>query len=144
MQVREIPGLSAVWAETLGEPIVCVAVLDGPVDLEHSCFAGASIKLLETLVCNTPDSGPASQHGTHVASVLFGRHDGPVAGIVPNCRGLIVPVFASGADGRVIPCSQVDLAQRFSKQHRPGRRLSTLAAGSTRPPVRHTRCWPMP
>ena len=69
MQISEISGLRTIWAETLGEPSVCVAVLDGSVDLEHPCFAGASIEPLETLVCNMSDSGPASQHGTHVANI---------------------------------------------------------------------------
>jgi cyanobactin maturation PatA/PatG family protease len=129
MQVREIPGLRAVWEETRGEPSVCVAVLDGPVDLKHPCFDGASIAPLETLVCNTPDSGPASQHGTHVASMLFGRHDSPAAGIVPGCRGLIVPVFASGPNGQVIPCSQVDLARAILQAAQAGAKVINVSGG---------------
>ena len=33
--VSAISGLSELWAETLGDPRICIAVLDGPVDLSH-------------------------------------------------------------------------------------------------------------
>ena len=43
-------GLKELWEETLGDPGVCVAVLDGPVDMSHLSLAGANLKQLETLV----------------------------------------------------------------------------------------------
>src|SRR5688572_15593485 len=88
-----IPGLNDLWAETRGDPRIRVAVLDGPVDLSHPSLATADITQIETLVSAVADQGPASQHGTHIASVIFGQHYGPVKGIAPHCRGLIIPVF---------------------------------------------------
>ncbi len=46
VDVSEIPGLSALWEQTLGDPQVCVAVLDGPVDLTHDCLRGAAPRIL--------------------------------------------------------------------------------------------------
>ena len=65
-----IPGLQELWTETTGDARICVAVLDGPVDLAHSCFAGAAIEEVETLVPCVAGDDLASRHGTHVASVI--------------------------------------------------------------------------
>ncbi len=37
-----IPGMKELQAETKGSSDVFIAVLDGPVDLSHVCFAGAN------------------------------------------------------------------------------------------------------
>src|ERR1700675_3692048 len=91
-----VPGLNELWAETLGDPRICVAVLDGAVDISHPSLTAANLTQIETLVSGIADQGPASQHGTHIVSIIFGQHDGPVKGIAPHCRGLIIPVFRDG------------------------------------------------
>jgi hypothetical protein len=50
--------LAPVWRVTLGDPEVCVAVLDGPVDLSHPCFRGAAIAQVGTLVEALRRPGP--------------------------------------------------------------------------------------
>ena len=90
----QIPGLEALWALTRGDSRVAIAVLDGPVDLAHPAFAGASIEVAEAVAPARPTAGGrATLHGTAVASVIFGQHGGgsPVSGIAPRCRGIIVP-----------------------------------------------------
>ena len=122
------------WGKTLGDPRVCIAVLDGPVDLSHPCFAGADLTVLETLA-GTPRSfsplrpGLAAAHGTHVASVLFGQPGSSVQGIAPRCRGLIVPVFAGTEDGRVRPCSQLDLARGIVQAMAAGANIINISGG---------------
>jgi cysteine desulfurase family protein len=113
-EISTIPGLSDLWNETLGDPRVCIAVLDGSVDLSHPCFRGAKIALHPSAVSAVVDKGAATQHGTHVASVIFGQHGSPIKGIAPRCRGLVIPVFRDGPDGSVVPCSQVDLARAIT------------------------------
>src|SRR5262245_46549800 len=100
-----IPGLAELWHETQGDHRVCVAVLDGPVDVRHVSFHHVSLTALETVVSSAADEGNASRHGTHIASVIFGQHDGPVQGLAPHCRGLLVPIFESGGSGTLRPCS---------------------------------------
>ncbi len=95
-----IPGLKELWEETLGDPNICIAILDGPVDQSHPSLASANLKQLETLVSNSANSankGSAFAHGTHIASVIFGQHDGEIKGIAPRCRGLSIPIFNDGA-----------------------------------------------
>ncbi|MFN9420214.1 MAG: aminotransferase class V-fold PLP-dependent enzyme [Pirellula sp.] len=111
--VAEIPGLRELWGETLGDPRVCIAVLDGPVDLSHPCFQGADIAVHPSSIAG-PNKGAATQHGTHVASVIFGQHHSDVKGIAPNCHGVIIPVFRDGQNGEVVPCSQIDLARAIT------------------------------
>jgi len=88
-----------------GDPAVTVAVLDGPVDTAHPCFAGARLELAEIFA--QASSGAATAHGTHVASQLFGQPGSAMEGLAPDCRGLIIPVFG----GAQPACSQLDLAR---------------------------------
>lgn len=110
-----IPGLKELWGETLGDPKVCVAVLDGPVDLSHPSFSGANLTEVQTIVPEVERHGPAAQHGTHVTSVIFGQQTGPVRGIAPECRGVIIPVFRDDPNGGIASCSQVDLARAIGQ-----------------------------
>lgn len=129
----DLEGIEDLWALTLGHPDVCIALLDGPVDRSHPCFDGARLSEVETLVPGAPDEGAATRHGTHVASLVFGRHGGPVAGVAPGCRGLVLPVFSSRDDGSVTPCSQVDLARAITRAVDLGARVVNVSGGQPEP-----------
>jgi cyanobactin maturation PatA/PatG family protease len=131
--VVTLAGLKELWTETLGDPRISIAVLDGPVDRSHPSLAAANLTELPTLVSGTPDRGPASQHGTHVASVIFGQHDAPVKGIAPRCRGLIVPIFKDGPDDSLAGCSQIDLARAITQAVEAGAHLVNISAGQFSP-----------
>ncbi|MER5865180.1 S8 family serine peptidase [Kitasatospora sp. NPDC002040] len=113
-------------AELLGDEAVRIAVLDGPVDLTHPCFAGADLTRLDTLVGQPAGPGPMSLHGTHVASLLFGWPGSPVAGVVPRCRGLLLPVFTDAPDGRV---PQLDLARAVERAVQEGAHIINISGG---------------
>ena len=127
--IAALPGLQSLWGETIGDPRVCVAILDGPVDQSHPCFEGAQLKQLQTLVSGVANQGSASQHGTHVASIIFGQHDSPVRGIAPGCRGTIVPVFTDGREGGLAPCSQIDLARAITQAVEGGAHVINISGG---------------
>ncbi|MET9894444.1 S8 family serine peptidase [Streptomyces sp. NPDC006465] len=112
--------------EALGHPEVCVAVLDGPVDLSHPCFAGADVTRIDTLVNEPVGRGPMSLHGTHVASLLFGQPRSPVTGVAPRCRGLVLPVFRDAGEGRV---SQLDLARAIERAVEEGAHVINISGG---------------
>jgi subtilisin family serine protease len=71
-----------------------------------------------------PASGQAAAHGTAVASVLLGRHDGPVPGMAPLCRAISVPVFT---DGR--RTSQLDLARAIELAADAGAHVINVSGG---------------
>jgi cysteine desulfurase/selenocysteine lyase len=107
-----IPGLQDLWRDTLGDPRVLIAILDGPVDLAHDAFRGSKVESLEP----PPEHITAAHdHGTHIASVVFGQHDGPVKGIAPQCRGVVIPIYTAHSDGTIVPCSQENLAKAIQR-----------------------------
>lgn len=112
-----------------GDANICIAVLDGPVDLTHPCFDKAKITQLETLVSGVAENGPAAYHGTHVASLIFGQRDGPIHGISPGCRGLIIPVFADRPNDSIAPCSQIDLAHAITQAVEQGAHVINISGG---------------
>jgi len=124
--VSALPGLNSLWTESIGDPRVCVAVLDGPVDQSHPCFDAANLTRLPTLVSDVAGSGLLSGHGTHITSVIFGQHSSPVRGIAPGCRGLIVPVFSDNRSG---PLSQMDLARAINQAVEQGAHIINISGG---------------
>ncbi|MFF0737754.1 S8 family serine peptidase [Streptomyces chartreusis] len=112
--------------ELLGSPEVCIAVLDGPVDLSHPCFAGADLTRIDTLVQDPPGRGPMSVHGTHVTSLLFGQPGSTLVGMAPRCRGLILPIFPD-ASGMKVP--QLDLARAIERAVEEGAHVINISGG---------------
>jgi hypothetical protein len=43
-----LPQIDTLWMETLGDPSICIAILDDSCDLSHLCFDGARLPHLET------------------------------------------------------------------------------------------------
>jgi cyanobactin maturation PatA/PatG family protease len=123
-----IEGLRSLWAETLGDPEICIAVLDGPVDESHRCFEGAKLSRADSLVPDAVGSGAMSAHGTHVTSVIFGQPGGPVHGVAPACRGLIIPVFQDAPRQRV---PQLDLARAIEQAVQEGANIVNISGGES-------------
>ena len=109
--VTKINGLRELWNETLGDPRVCIAILDGPVDLSQSAFAESKLQTTG----GRPAVDSATMHGTHIASIIFGSHQSSVKGIAPQCSGIVVPIYRSRDDGTVEPCSQANLAKAIHR-----------------------------
>jgi cyanobactin maturation PatA/PatG family protease len=128
-KIATLPQLELLWEKSLGDPGICIAVLDGPVDQAHPSLSNANLTRLPTLVSGVADHSSASQHGTHVASIIFGQHDNPVWGITPHCRGLIIPVFADGRGGELAPCSQFDLARAITQAVEQGANVINISGG---------------
>ena len=121
-----LPDLNLLWNESLGDPRVCVAVLDGPVDQSHPCFDDAHLTQLTTLVSDAAGEGRMAGHGTHITSVILGQPDSPVRGVAPGCRGLIVPVFSDQQRG---PLSQLDLARGINQAVEAGAHVINISGG---------------
>lgn len=123
---KKIPGIDQLWASTIGDSKICLAVLDGLVDQNHPCFVGAKLTKLPTLVQGEATAdGTMSVHGTHVASVIFGQPNSSVEGIAPNCRGLIVPVFPDSER----KLSQLDLSRAIEQAVDAGAHIINISGG---------------
>jgi len=124
-----LPGLRELLAETTGDTALPIAVLDGPADLAHPCFQGAHIETLPTMVSEDRPHGLSHEHGTFVASLLFGQPRGPLSGIAPGCRGLLLPIFGQQASGELQPASQTDLARAIVQALSAGARIINVSGG---------------
>jgi cyanobactin maturation PatA/PatG family protease len=139
-EISTIAGLTALWAETSGDPSICIGVLDGPVDVTHPSLNGADLTVLDTVVPGTAEHGSAMTHGTHTASVIFGQPNTAVQGVAPGCRGLIVPIFADGPAGSLAPCSQLDLARAIIQAAEAGANVLNISGGQYSP---STKAYPL-
>ena len=89
-----LPGVRKLSDLANGGAGITIAVIDGPVDLEHAVFAGADISIAAGATRWPARIGNRmAEHGTMVASILFGQPGSAVEGIAPNARGLVVPVY---------------------------------------------------
>lgn len=120
--------LALLQSQTLGDPRVCVAILDGPVDLAHASFRGANLSQRNQLPGKICLEDPASRHGTHITSILFGQSSGLVNGIAPRCRGLSIPIFSSLGHS-IQPCSLLDLARAISTAVQLGAHVVNISGG---------------
>ncbi|MCA1699964.1 MAG: PatA/PatG family cyanobactin maturation protease [Actinobacteria bacterium] len=111
--------------EVCGDPEVCVAVLDGPVDLAHPCFRGADVTRIDTLIQEPAGVGSMSKHGTHVASVVFGQPSSGALGLAPRCRGLVLPIFRDSSGY----LSQLDLARAIERAVLEGAHIINVSGG---------------
>lgn len=126
--------LESLWKTTVGDPRVCVAVLDGPVDRSHPSLAHAKLTCLDTLVPCAANEGASSQHGTHIASVIFAQHGkGALRGVAPGCRGLVVPIFEDTPSNSIRACSQIDLARAIVQTVQNGANIINISAGQLDP-----------
>ena len=127
MNIKDLPGIGGLWEKTLGDPRICVAVLDGPVDLTHPCFAGSGLTPLRGILSQDDESmqGPMATHGTCVASIIFGQHGSPVQGIAPLCRGLVIPIYSD----RRRKLSQLDLSRAITQAVEEGAHVINVSGG---------------
>jgi len=168
-----IPGIPELWALTLGEPAVRVAIIDGPADLTHPCFEEADIEILPPswLPREAEEVAPGAvearlEHGTWVASVLFGRHGSDVSGLAPDCRGLLIPCLrgdlaeldpvsivraidsaaAAGADVVIVelclPSLSGDIDDLFKRALRHAAQSGVLVVAASGNEEGHCSCFP--
>ncbi|GDX32439.1 hypothetical protein LBMAG15_13740 [Actinomycetes bacterium] len=109
-----LTGLRALQEATGGgSPNVTVAVIDGPVDFTHEVFVGADLRTALGAMSLPADAGnKMAEHGTHVASILFGQPGTAVEGICPRARGVIIPVYdaATGSAPQLEVARAIELA----------------------------------
>ena len=89
-----VPGLAELRELADGGRGISIAVIDGPVDLDHSALRGADLRIAGG--ATRPPARPGNllaEHGTMVASIIFGQPGTGVEGVAPHARGVIVPVY---------------------------------------------------
>lgn len=137
--ITKMSGIANLWSETLGDPRICIAILDGPVDDTHPSLVNANLTHVETAVTNVIDRSQSLLHGTHVTSIIFGQHNEIVRGVAPACCGLIVPIFhdqvgdSDSGSAPIATCSQVDLAKAIFQSVEHGAHIINISGGQLTP-----------
>lgn len=114
---------------TPGDPDICIAIIDSRADLSHPCFAGARLEEVMPIWLRSMMGPSGSSHGTHVTSIIFGQPGGPLEGLVPRCRGVVIPVYGETEGGDLRPCSQEDLARAISLALEAGAHVINISGG---------------
>ncbi|VIO67167.1 S8 family serine peptidase [Bradyrhizobium ivorense] len=127
--VADIAGLSALWQRASGgDPAVRIAIIDGPVDLNHPSLSQARVAMGGHFVA--PSSSPIqSEHGTHVTSVLMGTPGSPVLGVAPNCSATVFSIYRENAAGQIEPSSQSTLALAINQALAAGADVINISSG---------------
>lgn len=125
----QLLGFELLWSMTRGDPRVVIAVLDGPVDIEHACLSGAHLEFVGLSSTRVSGGAASWRHGTHVTSQIFADHNCGFSGIAPKCRGLLIPVFDGTADGGLTAASQVDLARSIHLAVDRGANIINISGG---------------
>lgn len=129
---QRIAGLAELWRRTQGDERVRIAVLDGPVDRAHPCFAGARFEAPDGsprpkfVTSASAPYGRMSAHGTHVSSVIFGQPGSAIPGVAPACRGILIPIFSDETNR---PTPQHELASAINRAIDAGAQIVNISGG---------------
>jgi len=123
-----------------GHPAIAVALIDGPVVLDHPDLAGSTIheipgKLKGT--CTRADS-IACTHGTFVAGMLAARRGSFAPAICPGCTLLLRPIFSETTkeNGQMPSATPEELAEAIIDSVDRGARIVNLSAALIRPSLK--------
>jgi subtilisin family serine protease len=128
----DLVGLSPLMARTSGRPEISIALIDGPVALDHPDLAAENIREAPgKLSAACADVGNAAcAHGTFIAGILFGRRVSVAPAICPGCTLLVRPIFSEApANGEPMPsASATELADAIIDVIDAGARVINLSA----------------
>lgn len=132
---------------TQGRAELIVALIDGPVALDHPDLAGATVRHVGGELpgklkgaCSLAQS-VACTHGTFVAGVLFARRGSEAPAICPACTLLLRPIFAETAskNGDMPSATPVELAQAIIESVDAGARVINLSSALVQPSLKGER-----
>lgn len=120
-----------------GVPAVRVALIDGPVAVDHPDLADAAIRQVPGRLkgaCGQPDSA-ACAHGTFVAGVLVARRGSTAPAICPGCTLMLRPIFAEtvNGDGQMPSATPEELAEAISDSIAAGAHVLNVSAALAQP-----------
>lgn len=104
MTALDLVKLPELMKLTSGRSEIIVALIDGPVAINHSDLAGDNIRELSGARGRGSCAMTASlacQHGTFVAGILSAKRGSAAPAICPGCTLLVRPVFAEAATGNL-------------------------------------------
>lgn len=128
-------GLTALMERGRGRAEIKVALIDGPVAIDHPDLATQHLMQLPGTIgaCSNVKS-VACVHGTFVAGILHGRRGSAAPSLCPDCTLLVRPIFSeNGTSENEIPsASPEELARAIFESVDAGARVLNMSVGVTR------------
>ena len=137
MSPTDLVRLSGLMARTQGAPTVAIALIDGPIALDHPDLLGTNIREVPGRIrggCNLRDS-VACTHGTFVAGMLSARRGSAAPAICPGCRLLLCPIYgeAPNGNGGMPSASPAELADAIIASVNAGAHIINLSSALIQP-----------
>lgn len=115
-----------------GHPEIMIAVIDGPVVLDHPDLAGSAIHEIPGKLkgsCNRADT-LACTHATSVVGILSARRGSMAPAICPGCTLLLRPIFAETvkSNGQIPSATPEELAEAIIDTIEAGARVINLSS----------------
>jgi subtilisin family serine protease len=123
--------LAPLMQRTSGAPEVAVALVDGPVVIDHADLAGERIREIPGVLRGTcaRAGSAACRHGTFVAGVLNAKRGSVAPAICPGCTLLVRPIFAETMEGGGMPSAfPEELASAVIDAVKAGARVVNISA----------------
>lgn len=143
MNALELVKLTPLMQHSSGRADVVIALIDGPVAMDHPDLAGSSVRHLNSKVpaACAQASSAACMHGTFVAGVLFARRGSTAPAICPDCTLLVRPIFSETVEGNgpMPSASPAELAEAIIDAVNAGARVINLSAALAQPSSRGER-----
>ncbi|MEK6285033.1 MAG: S8 family serine peptidase [Acidobacteriota bacterium] len=137
MPPLDLVKLSAVMELTSGRAETTVALIDGPVAMDHPDLASENIRALPgklNAACALANSA-ACMHGTFVAGILSAKRGAAAPAICPGCTLLVRPIFAEiqSTNGPMPSATPEELATAIIDCIEAGARVINLSAALAQP-----------
>ena len=120
-----------------------VALIDGPVVIDHPGFAAGNVREMvgtRNAAC-VRSASAACLHGTFVAGILFARRGSAAPAICPACTLLVRPIFGeTPASNEEMPrATREEVATAITESVQAGANVINLSAAFARPSSRGER-----
>jgi subtilisin family serine protease len=137
MSPLDLVRLPDVMKRSQGRPEIAVALIDGPVVLDHPDLASSTIREIPgklKATCIRTDT-VACTHGTFVAGMLSARRGSAAPAICPGCTLLLRPIFAEtvNGNGQMPSATPEELAEAIIESVEAGARVINLSSALVQP-----------
>ena len=140
MDPLQLVRLPPLMSRGQGRREVVVALIDGPVALDHPDLSQSTMKEIPGAVggsCSRRES-VACMHGTFVAGMLVARRGSQAPAICPGCTLLLRPIFTENKNrnGQMPSATPEELATAITDVISAGAKVINLSAALTNPSSR--------
>ena len=132
MSLLDLIGIDLLMGLSKGSPEIVVAIIDGPVSLNHPDLAEAKISEIpgRSRSACTNRTSIACIHGTFVLGMLAARRASRAPAICPDCTFLLRPIFSEiSGDAHVPSAAPTELSQAIVDSVNAGALILNLSVG---------------